>query len=154
MWRHRVGARLYNEAEIAILKIAADSLAAAIERQQKDDDLKRSEALYRSLFEISNEGIYRWELDQPVPLNLPATEQVNLVYANCRFTQANDAYLAMMGIANLEDIVNLRLIDWHVEKFKKINHLCLLLQRMIGAFAIQNQKKLMRTDNDATFSTV
>ena len=49
--------RLYDEAEIAILKIAADSIAAAIERQAKDDELRRSEALYRSLFEMSNEGI-------------------------------------------------------------------------------------------------
>jgi GAF domain-containing protein len=31
--------RLYDEAEIAILRIAADSIAAAIERQAKDDEL-------------------------------------------------------------------------------------------------------------------
>jgi GAF domain-containing protein len=31
--------RLYDEAEIAILKIAADSIAAVIERQAKDEEL-------------------------------------------------------------------------------------------------------------------
>ncbi len=36
-------ARLYNEAEIAILKVAADSIAAAIERQAKDEELLRLE---------------------------------------------------------------------------------------------------------------
>jgi PAS domain S-box-containing protein len=50
--------RLFEEAEIAILKVAADSIAAAIARQQKDEALQKSEALYRSLFEISK-GVSR-----------------------------------------------------------------------------------------------
>jgi signal transduction histidine kinase len=35
--------RLYDEAEIAILKIAADSIAAAIERQAKDEELREAQ---------------------------------------------------------------------------------------------------------------
>lgn len=82
--------RLYDEAEIAILRIAADSLAAAIERQAKDDELRKSKALYRSLFEISNGGIYRWQLDQPVSIDLPVDKQVDLVYRYHSFAQANE----------------------------------------------------------------
>lgn len=117
--------RLYDEAEIAILRIAADSIAAAIERQAKDDELRKSEALYRSLFEISNEGIFRWELDQPIPLSLSAQEQVDLVYANCRITQANDACLAMIGISSIEEVSHLRLIDLHVNDSEKNKSLML-----------------------------
>jgi len=105
--------RLFDAAEIAILKIAADSIAAAIERREKDDELRRSEALYRSLFEISNEGIYRWQLDQPVSVELPVDEQVELVYRYCFFAQANDALAKMYGLAKAEDIVGMRLTKVH-----------------------------------------
>ncbi len=105
--------RLFDAAEIAILKIAADSIAAAIERREKDDELRRSEALYRSLFEISNEGIYRWQLAQPVSVELPVDEQVELVYRYHSFAQANDALATMYGLAKAEDIVGMRLAEVH-----------------------------------------
>lgn len=54
--------RLYDEAEIAILKVSADSIAAAIERQAQDDALRESEYRYRTLFELSSEDIYRFEM--------------------------------------------------------------------------------------------
>ncbi|WP_309730652.1 MULTISPECIES: response regulator transcription factor [unclassified Chamaesiphon] len=49
-------------------------------RQAKDDELRKSEELYRSLFEISSEGIYRWELDRPVSLSLSVDEQAVDLY--------------------------------------------------------------------------
>jgi signal transduction histidine kinase/PAS domain-containing protein len=103
--------RLYDEAEIAILKIAADSIAAAIERQTKDDELRKSEALYRSLFEISNEGIWRWAVDQPLPMQLSIEEQVQFVYQHLYFAQSNDAFAQMYGFDRAEAIVGLRLSD-------------------------------------------
>ncbi|NJL22361.1 MAG: GAF domain-containing protein [Leptolyngbyaceae cyanobacterium SM1_3_5] len=111
--------RLYDEAEIAILRIAADSLAAAIERQAKDDELRRSEALYRSLFEISNEGIYRWRLDQAISLALPVEEQIDQIYQNFTVAQANDAYAAMYGLEKGEDIVGMRISQTHVGESEK-----------------------------------
>ena len=111
--------RLFDEAEIAILKIAADSLAAAIERQVKDDELRRSEALYRSLFEISNEGIYRWELDQPISIKLPVDEQVDRVYRYHSFAQANDALAAMYGFEKGEDVAGMRLATVHPHNSEK-----------------------------------
>jgi PAS domain S-box-containing protein len=111
--------RLYDEAEIAILQVAAESIAAAIERQTKDEELRRSEALYRSLFEISNEGIYRWQLDQPVSLFLSSQEQVEHIYSNYRVVQANDAYLTMMGLSNPEEITQIRMTDVHVQDSQK-----------------------------------
>jgi signal transduction histidine kinase/PAS domain-containing protein len=111
--------RLYDEAEIAILRIAADSVAAAIERQQKDAELRKSEALYRSLFEISNEGIYRWELDYPIPLNLPAEAAIEHVYQHLYLTQGNDAYARMYGFSKGEDVKSLYLKDVHISSSAK-----------------------------------
>ncbi|WP_059000141.1 GAF domain-containing protein [Leptolyngbya sp. NIES-2104] len=112
-------ARLFDEAEIAILKIAADSIAAAIERQAKEDELRKSEALYRSLFEISSEGIYRWHLDQPVSVNLTLHEQVELVYRYHSFVQANDALARMYGLEKGEEIAGLRLATVHQQSSEK-----------------------------------
>ena len=111
--------RLYDKAEIATLRIAADSIAAAIERQQKDAELRRSEALYRSLFEISNEGIYRWELDYPIPLDLPAEAAIEHVYQHLYLSQGNDAYAKMYGFSSSEDFKPLYLKDVHVSSSAK-----------------------------------
>lgn len=111
--------RIYDEAEIAILKIVADSIAAAIDRQAKEEELRRSEALYRSLFEISNEGIYRFEYDQPIPLSLPVEEQVNLVYEYCSCVQPNDAWKKMMGLIESEDVKGIRLKNIHIKNSDK-----------------------------------
>jgi PAS domain S-box-containing protein len=110
---------LYDEAEIAFLKIAADSIAAAIERQAKDDELQKSEALYRSLFEINNEGIYRVEYEQPIPLSLSVDEQVQQVYQQFRIVQANDAYAAMYGLTRGEEMLGTLLTQLHIENSEK-----------------------------------
>jgi PAS domain S-box-containing protein len=111
--------RLFDEAEIAILKVAADSIAAAIARQQKDEALQKSEALYRSLFEISNEGIYRVEYDSPISLNAPIVEQVEQVYRSFRVVQANDAFAKMYGLTRGEEMLGVKLTELHVEDSEK-----------------------------------
>jgi PAS domain S-box-containing protein len=111
--------RLYDEAEVAILQVAADSIAAAIERQAKDEELRRSEALYRSLFEISNEGIWRWALDQPMPVDLSIEAQVEFVNQHLYFAESNDVFAQMYGFANAEAVSGQRLSDCFVADSEK-----------------------------------
>lgn len=107
--------KLFDEAEIVILKVAADSIAAAIERQQKDEALRQSEALYRSLFEISNEGIYRVEYNPPIPLHLSVERQIEQVYRSFHLAQANDALAAMYGLVQGEEMVGTQLAEFNVD---------------------------------------
>ncbi|OKH43751.1 hypothetical protein NIES2101_29880, partial [Calothrix sp. HK-06] len=107
-------ARLFNEEEIALLKVAASSIAGAIERGEYIESLRRSEALYKSLFEINNQGIYRWQLDKPVSLSLPVCEQVEQIYQNCYFPEANVALAEMHGFTNVEDVIGLQISNTHV----------------------------------------
>jgi PAS domain S-box-containing protein len=90
-----------------------------VQLRQDYAQLQKSEALYRSLFEISNEGIYRWELDQPVSIHLPLEKQVEQIYQNYYCAQANDAHARMMGLTKGEDSVGLRLSDVHVGESQK-----------------------------------
>jgi signal transduction histidine kinase/PAS domain-containing protein len=136
--------RLYDEAEIAILKIAADALAAAIERHEKDkellkleqvraqelecintelqqtlDRLAESEQSLRALFEMSSEGFYRCKVEPPIPLTLPIAEQCEQFYQNVRVVEANPAFVAMYGADRLEDAIGMGNPDCHAEASEK-----------------------------------
>ncbi len=106
--------KLFDEAAIAILQVAADSIAAAIERQIKEDQLRESEARYRTLFEISSEGIYRFEFDQPIDLSLPVNEQVELIHQNFQIAEANMTHAEMYGKSHPDEMIGVRLMDVHV----------------------------------------
>lgn len=128
--------RLYSEAEIAILQVAAESIAAAIARQAQDEALRASEEHYRTLFEISSEGIYRFEYDHPIPLALPIEEQVKLVYERCLITEGNQTYAEMYGFDQTKDVVGIWLKNLHVlESDQNLNFLRTLVE---GKHQIQN----------------
>lgn len=54
-----VSACLWEPAEVALLQVAAATVALAIERQQAEADLRQAETKYRSIFENSVEGIFQ-----------------------------------------------------------------------------------------------
>jgi signal transduction histidine kinase/PAS domain-containing protein len=139
--------RLYDEAEIAILQIAADSLAAAIERQAKGEELLKleqertrsaaersqelerlntelqqtldrlteSEERYRTLFEISSEGIYRFEHRPPISVTLPVDQQADLIHQNCYIAEGNQTYAEMYDLRSSEDFTGNWLRDFHAQ---------------------------------------
>ncbi len=105
--------RLYDEAEIAILQVAAESLAAAIARQAKDEELRESERRYRTLFELSSEGILRFGYHQPIPLSLSVEEQLELCYESVYIAESNAAFARMYEYEKTEDMIGLTLNDLH-----------------------------------------
>jgi GAF domain-containing protein len=111
--------RLYDEAEIAILQVVADSLAAAIERQAKDEELRDSEENLRTLFELSDVGFYLTEIDPPCPVNLPIDQQCDWLYNHIRVVKANAAFAAMYGVNNPDELIGLTNADVHVPNSAK-----------------------------------
>lgn len=68
-----------------------------------------AEDRYQTFIRYSSEGIWRCELDQPIPTNLSPDEQIMLMYERAYLAEANDAMAAMYGLPNGESLVGTRL---------------------------------------------
>ncbi len=125
-----------SPAEIAVLRTIADCIGSAIQRdrtqkailkaeqsrsqelatintelQQTLDRLSESEERYRTLFEISSEGIFRVEYDPPIPLHLTIEEQIDLYYHNMYVAEGNATFAEMYGFDNPKSIIGMRISD-------------------------------------------
>ncbi|MGD1929802.1 MAG: PAS domain S-box protein [Leptolyngbyaceae cyanobacterium] len=130
-----------DAADQAIFAIAADSIAAAIERQVQEDALQVSEKRFRELFEASNDCIYFVDFDPPIPTDLPTEAQVDLAYSGSRFTDVNPATARLLQLNRL-DIIGQPLTIWHSPD--SLGHRLLLCQ------LIENGWQLTNTESEDT----
>lgn len=77
--------------------------------------LKASEERYQAFIKNSNEGIWRFELDEPIPISLPAKKQINLMFKHGYLAEANEAMARMYGLTSAKDILGARLNDFLIE---------------------------------------
>ncbi|MCS7240565.1 MAG: PAS domain S-box protein, partial [Candidatus Bipolaricaulota bacterium] len=75
--------------------------------------LKEFEARYRHFAEQTEEGFYRLELKEPVPLDLPLEEQVNRLCVSAVLTECNDAFARHYGFSQASDLRGKTLRELH-----------------------------------------
>lgn len=73
-----------------------------------------AEERYQAFIQNSNEGIWRFELDEPIPVDLPIDEQINLIYRRAYLAEANMVMAYMYGFDSVESVIGIRLSDVHV----------------------------------------
>ncbi len=83
--------------------------------------LKESEDRYRSFISQVSEGVYRFESDLPMDINLPVEEQVDFIYDHLFIAECNDAFLKMYGITDRKDVIGKGHLDFHGGRHNSFN---------------------------------
>ena len=122
-----LSARAGEEARVEGLRAGADDylvkpfaareLLARIEsmltlarvRREADAAVRASEERYRAFIELASDALWRIELEQPVPITLPADEQLDCFYRDGWLAECNDAMAHMYGVASAAELVGARL---------------------------------------------
>lgn len=91
------------------------------ERKLAETALKESEDRYKSFISQVSEGVYRFECDQPMDINLPLEEQVDFIYDHMFIAECNDAFLKMYGIKDQNDMLGKGHLDFHGGRNNPVN---------------------------------
>ncbi len=81
------------------------------ERKRTHEALRTSEERYRSFVVNSSEGIWRFEIEQPIDITLPSEEQIALFFKHAYLAECNDALARMYGHLRADDLVGKRFGD-------------------------------------------
>ena len=96
----------------SLVELAALLLGTANEiggRRALTRALGHSEQRYRALIEHSSEGMWCCEFDEPIPVDLPVDQQIELAYESGVLVECNDALAAMYGAPGAADMLGARL---------------------------------------------
>jgi PAS domain S-box-containing protein len=84
------------------------------ERVRAQAALRQSEERYRAFIAQSSEGIWRFELDQPLSTEIPEAQQIDHIYQHAYLAECNDVMAQMYGFSTADELVGARLGDFLV----------------------------------------
>jgi PAS domain S-box-containing protein len=106
---HQNTPRHWQNHEVDFIGSVAHRCWESVERARAVKSMKDSDDRYRAFMANSSEGIWRYELDQPISVTLPEEEQVELYYQHAYLAECNEAFARMHGSSSLDQIVGQRL---------------------------------------------
>jgi PAS domain S-box-containing protein len=103
--------RNWTKGEIDLLTKVANRCWEVVESARAVRQLKNSDDRYRAFIANSSEAIWRYELEQPIPLALSVDEQIEMLLKHAYLAECNDAMARMYGYETADQIVGARLGD-------------------------------------------
>lgn len=94
-----------------VLRICATRAGAELERKQAAETLHQSQLRYRELLAHSLEGVWRWEFEPPVPLDLDEDEVLRRMLHDSRLAEVNDALVRINRFPPAPQLLGCRMID-------------------------------------------
>jgi PAS domain S-box-containing protein len=79
------------------------------ERKQAEEELRKRDERHRGFLDTSTEGIWRFELDAPVPTSWPVEQQIDAIFECAYLAECNDAMARMYGYTNCDELAGARL---------------------------------------------
>ncbi|HEX4996627.1 MAG TPA: PAS domain S-box protein [Terriglobia bacterium] len=101
--------RVWTGEEIRLTQAVVDRCWEFVDRARAHRRLKQSDSRYRAFIANSSEGIWRFEIEPPVPLSLPDAEQLELLYQRAQLAECNDAMAKMYGYDRADEMLGARL---------------------------------------------
>jgi PAS domain S-box-containing protein len=99
------------------------------QRVRSDEELRKRDERHRVFIDRSSEGIWRFELEDPIRVDLPLDKQVNLIFERARLAECNDAMAKQYGFASARELVGAKLSDlWMTDKSKDRSMLRLFIE--------------------------
>lgn len=74
---------------------------------------EEKEGKYRMFIDQTSEGIYLLEVMPPVKTDLPVEEMIDYLYENTVLTECNNAFMAMYGVSDINEVIGKSLLDFH-----------------------------------------
>ena len=81
------------------------------ERKRTEDALRKSEERFRAFVQQSSEGIWCYEAEQPIPITLAASEQIELFHRYGYLAECNDAMAHMYEASSADELIGARVND-------------------------------------------
>jgi PAS domain S-box-containing protein len=82
------------------------------ESKKTEEDLRLSEAKFRSYVEQASEGIYLLQLKEPISVDMPVEEQIKNLYEGY-VVEANDSLSKMYGFDKANDLIGMTMAELH-----------------------------------------
>ena len=99
-------------------------LIAEAAHAQAEKTLQESEERYRAFIEHSGEGVWRFDLIEPVAVGLPFDEQIEFIYHKSFIAECNNVKARQHGFAAAEELIGRPLSEvWKLSDEDRINYL-------------------------------
>jgi hypothetical protein len=95
----------------SVLEILADRTAAELLHKQEMDRLYKNQERYQTFIAQNSDAMWCIEFDRPIPTDLPAAEQFDLVYQHGYCSECNDAGARCLHMAQSRQLVGRRVAD-------------------------------------------